>query len=755
MTRRRLFAPWLFATIPSGVTAAQSPDTPPGDTLLPNPAGDAYLDETARRLVAGARAARDTSRLAIDTYTAVVRERLGVEAPGFRRDRPWVSGERAARIRWSRTEPDVVRVLGSRFRHPGLAAGDTEFSPGLRPERFAAHPLGDPFDFGVAALMGTRPPPGTVHSPIESSSERFYQFRSGDTLTLRLGDGKTVRAVAVTAIPRHRSIRLVSAILWIDPDSHGLARVAYRLAKKVDREMSWRFRRKGGLSVGLWANVRDTALASGSEASSSEASSPDILDRLVGGVINQSMPKFEMDITTVVADYALWGTRHWLPRSVRWAGYVGVSDGVTAAGVVPPSVPMTVDWTLDIEEIRERGANAAAGTPVSAAQALRFWSEEGDSVDGETESDDPAETVTITPADREDLATSDLLPPSFWEEDRGLRKATLAEMASELEAIGVGRGGDASGAASPWFFSPPGKTLRLLRYNPVERLSVGTRLRRDFGWGNATLTARIATARLALPALDITLQRLNPRRRVLFSAYRALRSGDPGARRDGSPGFHATGDAEDFLWSHGAAVRILPSAGDRNWLSLRLFAEHDADVVGDAARDRVGASLGWRPWWGRNDAWSVGGGGSASVRGAVGDHPHIRALVEAALVVPLPDRMSLGMQAGAARVWGDPAPQDLWKVGRTGDWLRGHEDTVRADRIVMGRLDLQRPVRFFRLSLFGDWASVGDGDLCAVGAGFVWMDGIMRLDLAHGLRLGGKGLPAPALRLHLLGDAFF
>ena len=32
------------------------------------------------------------------------------------------------------------------------------------------------------------------------------------------------------------------------------------------------------------------------------------------------------------------------------------------------------------------------------------------------------------------------------------------------------------------------------------------------------------------------------------------------------------------------------------------------------------------------------------------DNPHARALVEGALVVPLPDRMSLGMQAGIAGV---------------------------------------------------------------------------------------------------------
>ncbi len=730
----------LVAAALHGTASAQIPDTLPLDP---------YLDETARRLMLGAKAARDTSRLAIDAYTAVIRERMAMEAPSLRRDRPWVSGERAVRVRWSRTEPNIVRVLGARFRRPGHGPGDTEFFPGMRAERFAADPVGDPFTFGIAMFAGPGDAAIMMRSPLDPESERYYQYRSGDTLTLGLEGGEVVRAVAVTAIPRYRSIRLVSAIIWIEPESHAIARVAYRLAKKMDREMSWRVS-LGRRSVGFGVNVQDTALES-----NSEAGPPRFLDRLLGGVINETMPRMEMDITTVVADYGLWEMRHWLPRSVKWTGYAGISEGVTATDVVPPSAPATIDWALEIEEIRERGTNAAAGTPASAAEALRLWSQEGDSIGGEVESRDPGETITITPADREALTASDLLPPSFWDEDRAFDEAALAEIASELEAIGTGEGGDAGEAASPWFFRPPGKTLRLLRYNPVERLSVGTRLRRDFRWGAPVLTAKVATGGLDIPDLDLTVRRDHPRRRILFSVYRSLRSGDVGGGGDGSPGLFVTGDPADFHWSQGAAVRILPSAGDRNWLSLRLFAERDIDVVGDGRRDRVGASLGWRPWWGGVDPGSVGGGGGAGVRVSAGDNPHVRALVEGALVVPLPRRMSLGVQAGAARVWGDPAGHDLWRIGETGDWLRGHEDAVRASRVAMARVDVQRPLLFLRFSVFGDWVRADGEDFYAVGAGLVFMEGTLRVDIARGLRQGRVGGSEAVLRVHLLGDAFF
>ncbi len=732
-----------------GTATAQERGSLP-DTLPSDPARDAYLDDTARRLVLGAKAARDSARLTIDSYTALIRERMGVRAPSLRRDRPWVNGERAVRVRWSRDEPNVVHVLGARFRHPAIGPGDSEFFPGLRVERFAADPLEDPFNFGIAVVAGRRNAAITVRSPLDPDSESHYQFRSGDTISVQLSAGQVLQAVEVTAIPRRRSIRLVSAILWIDPESHGLARVAYRLAKKVDREMSWMARQNGKWSPGFWVNVRDTALAA-----SPGDEPPSLFDRLVNGVVNQTMPRMEMDVSTVVADYGLWEMRHWLPRNVRWQGFIGMSEGFSATDVAPTAIPMTIDWTLDIEEIRERGGDPVAGLPVTAAEALALWRQEGDSIGGKLDSGDPDEVVTITPADREALTTSELLPPIVWEDDRGPDEATLDAIALDLAAIGTGEGGEAIELPSPWILYPPAKTLRLLRFNPVEHLALGTRLRRDFAWGSGELTTRIGTAGLDVPDTDLTIRIDNPRVRVLFSAYRALRTTDPGGRVSGRLAPYASGETADFHWSHGASVRFLPPSGERDWLSLRLFAEQHADIGADTRRNRVGAVAVWKPWWGGIEAGSLGGGARATVRGSAGDNPYVRAAVQGALVLPLPSRMSFGIQAGTARVWGDPALQDLWRIGGTGNWLRGHADAIRASRIHMARVDLQRPIRFFRLSVFGDWASVAGEDFYAVGTGVGFLEGIMRVDLARGLRMGREGGPDAVLRVHVLGDTFF
>ena len=738
-----------------GTIAAQTPEAVSRDSLPLALARDAYFDDTARRIVLGLKATRDTARTAIDAYTAVIQERMGLELPTDRRDRPWLHGERTARFRWSREEPTIVHVLGSGFRDPSLGPDDAEYFPGPRVERFAADPRGDPFHYGFAALGQPQEADAITRSPLEPGSERHYQFRSGDTLSVRTSDDRTLRVVAVTVIPRYRSIRLVSAIMWIDPESFWLARVAYRLAKQIDREMSWRLRSGGRWQPGMRLDIGQVDSSDSALESDSSEARPGFVDRLVNGVFNGAMPRFEWDISTVVADYGLWEMRHWLPHSVTLRGYMTVAEGVTATGYLPPPIPVTIDWTVEIENIRERGAETAPGIPATAAAALRRWRQEGDSISGVLEETDPGETVTITPADRQALATSDLLPPTRWEDDRGVDDATLDQIASDLAAIGTGEGGDRAEAPSSWIFDPPVATLRLLRYNPVEHLSVGTRLQRDFDWGRTALTARVGTARPELPDIDLTLLHDRPSHRMFVSFYRALRVADPGEGDTGAPGAYVTGDPADLHWSHGAAIRILPPASERNWLSLRLFAEQDADIGTDNRRNRVGAGVEWKPWWGGLASGSFGGGGRARIQASAGDNPHVRAVVEGALLIPLPSRMSLGMGAAAARVWGDPALPDLWRIGGSGSWLRGHAEAVRASQVQMARLDLQRQIRFLRFSLFADWASTGSEDFYALGTGLVFMDGLLRLDAARGLRRGREGGPEAVLRLHLLDDAFF
>lgn len=699
------------------VFALAQPPAPPAAQA----AQDAYLDETARRLVSGARQARDAARAAVGSYAALVRERTAFAAPGHRRDRPWASAERAVRVRWSAGRPGQVRIVDERFRNPGPGGnGFPSFfrEPGV--ERFAADLFGDPFLFGLGPPFGGAlgEKAVSVRDPLGDEAERYYQFRSGDTTRIRVADvdgDRDGEAVAVTVIPRYRSIRLVAAILWIDPSSMALVRAAYRPAKRADREVRRRLLHHGEWGPLIWIDS-----GAGAPGDDPAKGSPDLLALPVNLPFRGVVGKVEMDLSAVIVDFQQWEGGWWRPRSARWEGYFG-KDMISATQRPPAGIPFTVEWTVEIEALRAPGAQ-----------------------------------LPPDPTDPEALADGDLLPPPI-RRDPAKGGHDYADVATELAAIGIGRGGDAMENANPWFFRIPGIAVGLMRYNPVEGFSVGGAARRDFGWWRSELTVRAATGSLGLPDMELALQHDHPRRTTRFSVYRTLRRGPLGiGAREGEPGYYAgSADSAAFHWSHGAAIRFTPGGGRRAFFSLNLFAERDDSTATGGGRTRVGGEVEWKPWRGAFGDGSGGVGANVNVRGSVGGHSHVKAMVEGAVVVPLAWRFSLGAKAGAARVWGDPLPQDLWTIATNGSWVRGHKDEVETQRTRMGRVDLQRSLGIWRLSVYADLASVEDADYCAVGAGLVLMDGLFRLDVARGVDCGREGGSEAGWRLHPRAFAFF
>ena len=714
--------PWHLV-VPAVALPAVAPPAPalaqPPDPLPVQAAQDAYLDETARRLVSGASHARDTARAAVGSYAALIRERMAFAAPGHRRDRQWASAERAARVRWSAGEPGEVRLVDERFRNPGFGGnGFPGFfrEPGV--ERFAADLFGDPFLFGLGPPFGGGALGAdaiSVQDPLGEDAERYYEFRSGDTTLIRLDSGRDVEAVAVTVIPRYRNIRLVAAILWIDPSSMALVRVAYRPAKRADSEMGRRLLHHGEWGPLIWIKG-----GSGAPGDDPAKGSLDLLALPVNLPFWGFVGKVEMDLSAVIVDFEPGEGGGWLPRSARWKGHFG-KDLISATLRPPAGIPFTVDWTVDIEALRA-----------------------------------PGERLPPVPANPEAVAGGDLLPPPV-RRDTASAGQDDAAVAAELAAIGIGPGGDAMENANPWFFRIPGTAVGLMRYNPVEGYSVGGAARRDFGWWRSELTVRAATGSLDLPDMELALQHDHPRRTTRFSVYRTLRRGAVGVgARAGLPGYYAgSADSAAFHWSHGAAIRFTPGGGRRAFFSLNIFAERDDSTGTGGERTRVGGGVEWKPWWDGFGDGSAGVGTNVIVRGSTGDYSHIKAMVEGALVVPLVWRFSLGAKAGTARVWGDPLPQDLWRIAGNGSWVRGHKDEVETRRTWMGRVDLQRSLGIWRLSVYADRASNEDADYCAVGAGLVLMDGLFRLDLARGVDCGREGSSEAGWRLHPRAFTFF
>ena len=103
--------------------------------------------------------------------------------------------------------------------------------------------------------------------------------------------------------------------------------------------------------------------------------------------------------------------------------------------------PISYEWVFNIEDIRERGAEATADTPETAMDAVERWSEDGDSISGEADSTNHRGIVVILPRDKEALATSDHLPPAIWDASiGGVDDHAVEEIGSMCGSYRVRRG---------------------------------------------------------------------------------------------------------------------------------------------------------------------------------------------------------------------------------------------------------------------------------------------------------------------------
>ncbi len=734
----------LLAAVVASPTEAQLPDTEQSEET----AAPVYLDETARHLMEGARGARDSALSNIESYTALVRERYSAEMSVLVRDRPVLRFESATRVRWSRDGPTVLRVLGSR-----IAIGGQRFRPS-QPEgiaaRFAADPLLDPFGLFIVSGFGSDSRKSWFVpsvTPFDDDAERFYQFRSGDTISVGLAGGRLVRAVSVTASPRFRDLGLVFAVMWIEPETLGVVRTIYRPAKPMESEVSFRF--GGDWDGGIGVVIEGDAMG-GVEAPPPPG--PSLIERIVNYGYNALTPRMELGVSAVVVDYTLWNFRYWLPRRAGFARYGHAGDELDAEYSETITVHGFHDWDFEIEEVSTR--DGTAGGPGSAAEeVVRAWTEEGDTVEVTDASEPDSGTVVIIPRDWRALAASDLLPPSIWEErENGVYARELDETAGLLDSIGIaGPPVDAEDArvdrgTGAWSFDPPILAPGLLRYNPVEGLSAGTRLVRDFPWGRGAVTVRTATRR-AEPNVDFSLEYGGFSPRVRFSLYHTLREtgGRVAGRRPArlEPG----ADSSWYYIARGAALQLLPARDERFWTSLRLFSETTTTLYGDTRR-RTGADVYWRPWWGGLTGRRVNGGANVSLHGLFGDFPSVRVSVMGGLVIPLPVGLSVALEAGGANIRGDPAPEEVWRLGGSGDWLRGYPQVVlRGSQVWRSRAELQRKIGLLAISAFHDWASVDGSSLQSAGVGISILDGFVRADLGRPLspwyETGGSGPHSP------------
>jgi len=735
---------------------------------LPGPAHaqwtDAYLDPVAARLHRSAQEVWRTVDESVARYTALIQQRIAAAIRTPLKDRTLYRNETAVRAFWDRDHDALVQVLGARSQYPGrdTAVREGELS-WLDDLAFDApfEPGGDRLFFG---LSGDDPEGDAFQPsdddfwfahPLAPGADTLYRFRSGDTLTLSLPDGRTLRTVKLDVLPRVADVHRITGSLWIEPESGALVQAVYRLSRQFDA-------------------MRDIPELQEEEEAGEF--------RLIPGLLKP----WTFDLNLVAIEYGFWDFRFWLPRSMR-------VEGEAAAGIL--KFPVSMDIAYRIESVTtaeeaeaERAAVLAAASGEAGslrerhfetrAEAMAFiselLSEAGDVryepvAGGETTG---RNSRLMAPEDPALVATSPHLPPPIWEEAPGFASeeelsdmfGTLADLpAPPVQGI-------------PWAANWGWQRPDLLRFNRVEGPAVGGRFQARLGAGFAGPLNFSATGFLGLADLEpkarLELERATVRRRTALGVYRELRATDAQGRylavgnslnaflfgRDDGEYYLATGadltwrapeasrqwyQARGYVERQDAVSKKIDWALFRNWSGEGIFRPN---LVADEAEE-AGGEVRLAPWWG-TDPLLPQAGLELQGQGAVWRTPgetetrdYARASVTLRVAVPLAEaRWRVGLEAGGGTTWGDAPVQRNWFLGGA-TTLRGYPaSTLFGPSFLRGRVEVARVFDPATVSAFGDmgWAGArdafdADDFLYGLGLGGSILDGLIRLDLSHGL----------------------
>lgn len=739
----------------------------------------AFASPTARDLLLRARAARLAQDSALMSYDAAAYLRIsaGLGFSRIGRDRLIFRHENATSVRWHRRYGAWVDVKGARTALPiddeeakrESAEIADEADIDLLPYYPGQEPLISVNGGGGGALKTQVDERDIVH-PLLEGAEAYYTYRTGDSVTFRLPDGRSIRLRELDVRPRESTWNVVVGSLWFDAASGQLVRAAYRLAVPMD----------------IWAIVKEE--------------DPQDYEEIPVWVRPLISP-MRAQVSAIAVEYSLHQGRFWLPRLRTAEGSANVSfmrvpfkfeqsfryASVNAIDSLPP-IPMRAGQDADLpdslsgaerdrwrDSVREQRRVAARAQRDSVRRGLTPEPPRCDStgtrvVTRRNRELDLAMAVRI-PCDLDALATAPELPKSIYDDGE--------EIFGSAERDALIREALALGAQPPFAIGriPPTVQwgLEFTRFNRVEGFSSALVVEQPLGAGYTTsLLARLGHADLE-PNAELTLSRTNLSRVVRGRAYhRLVSAGDWGNPLSFGSSLSALlfGRDEGFYY-RGTGAELEITTESREAWTWRVFAERQRSAVAENAFS-LGAPF--IPNIMAREALLAGMAGrlrhthgldpngfrmftDLRIEGAMADsgQGYGRGAVDLTFTHGIDAVMTALTVSGGTSV-GSLPPQRQWYLGGAhtvrGQWA----DTARSGTAYwLGRLELGGTMRAVRPVVFGDLGWVGSRQrwretgrpMSGAGVGASILDGLIRLDLAHGIH------PAKRMRLDLYVEANF
>ena len=708
----------------------------------------AFRDATARQILLLARAARMRQDSALQSYDATTYQRTsaGIGLGRLGRDRLAYRSEQATRVQWRRGSGAYVQVTGSRSVVPIAGReGSSSVNGDISPVPY--YPGSETLWIGSsAAKAAVDENEGIVH-PIADGAEAYYTYESGDSVTFRLPDGKTILLRELRVRPREPKWNLAVGSLWFDMNGGQLVRAAYRMSVPMN-------------IVAVAENDDPKAFAD------------------VPALIKPLMFPMTAQVSAIGVEYGLFEGRFWLPRLqvAEGSATVGVMHvpfkleqkyeyaDVNAGAPLPPIVIATADTVHPGDNVDVHMSVGSSDHPMGAdsvravrrAARLKCDSTGTRTYTRSSKGGLNPMRVTIS-CDMEKLAHSPDLPPSIYDKgDEVFDGAAINALVSEALSMG------AQASFAP---QPIDAGLDRPRYNRIEGLSLGVRADQELGAGySASAASRIGLADRE-PNVELSGARSDLRRTLTLTAYNRLVSANDWGHpftlvsslnailfaRDEGYYFRASGlelgsapaDPAAGGWSTALFAEQQRTATVRTSFSLARAingAAFDTNLVATrepvaGARTRFTGNLGEDPQGFRlfTDARLEGAQGRTS--GAYG-----RGALE------LTGSHGIGNGAAAVTL---AAGSSVGTLPAQREWYLGGSETVRGQAPGVGignafwlaradvahGLGVVRPVLFADLGWAGDrtrWRDIGR-PLSGAGIGATVMDGLLRVDLSRGI----------------------
>jgi hypothetical protein len=738
------------ATAPSDSTKRKREKKPPRRIpLTPALLSTAYKDPGARRILELARDARMRQDSALQGYDATTYQRISAGF-GFSKigpERLAFRTESATRVRWRRGVGAYVDLTGSRTVIPIAGRnGKVSINDDISPIPY--YPGSETLWIGGdAAHRAVDENDGVIH-PLAEGAEAYYTYESGDSVSFRLPDGKTIQLRELKVRPREPKWNLAVGSLWFDMSGGQLVRAAYRMSVPMDI----------------------VAVA--------EADDPKSFDDVPAWVKPLIFP-MTAQISAIGVEYGLYEGRFWLPRVQVAEGGAQVSmmripfklqqkytySAVNAVEPLPPIATASLDSATRADSTRQIEASIVVGSSRASRDSARVARREarrrqcdssGFRTRVRTSDDNPNPVLVRIPCDSTVLANSPELPPSIY--DEGEQTATGHEMdALVQQALSMG-------AQAAWSPQLPTFELERPRYNRIEALSVGGRADQVLGKGYSLhASARIGVADLE-PSVELTGSRSDLRRTLSLTAYNRLVSandwGSPLSLGSSISAFLFGRDEGFYYRASGVELTSTPDVASASAFTWGLFAEqertarqetnfsiaHETNGVEfvpnvEAAK---GTYVGTRTRYTRSFGLDPQGFRLFSDLRLEGAHGDTASYGRAALDLTTSHGIGNGAAsltlAGGSSV-GVVPPQRFWFLGGSRT-VRGHRPGTEAgDAFWLARAEIAHGVGVVRPVLFGDigwagdrreWRDIGQ-PMSGAGAGITILDGLIRFDVARGI----------------------